>query len=423
MNRLKTSITSLTDFALRRKGASIAPPAPEYGDLAIDLGTATGLVWSNNAFGHITIQDAMSKDSKDITHIRTLVARRRKERQELLTRADRVERARKEKGLAKADVATEPDDREANVEAVGHAAFECWGRDPNLEVVRAVRGGNVGDVQAYRSVMRHLIRTRYPDFRWNFEGASRTPRILIGVPRNATTRHLEFVKGVITTDLKATPYPVWEQVAAAIGIRLPGGKTLPFRESKSVALADGGGGTFDFAVLNNGRVVHQASNAMAGDDLDDAIIAFLMKEKGLDVGYRTAIAIKEAIGSAIAIDGEDQNEEHKVHGASFETEMPATAKVTRAEIRECMMPVLREFAVSFRRYLQSLQLYGEVHADIMENGFYLTGGTSQLKGLAKYLTMETGLKIQSVENPLTSVVDGLVLMLSDDELLKLGLAA
>jgi len=60
----------------------------------------------------------------------------------------------------------------------------------------------------------------------------------------------------------------------------------------------------------------------------------------------------------------------------------------------------------------------ELIADIMETGFYLTGGGSLLKGLDRLLSERTGVPVHTVEDPLTAVTRGAGIIAGNMHLLK-----
>ncbi|MBX4204630.1 MAG: rod shape-determining protein [Candidatus Doudnabacteria bacterium] len=386
------------------------------GIICIDLGTANALVHANGEFGCILVEDLVQKETRSVSHIRTIVARkgRAEEMDDFQRRID------KERG--RADMRTPDEDLDLDIEAVGQDAFEMWGRAPRLIFDRAVKRGNIANIRAYRAVMRYLIAMVHPEFKWCFPESSPKPKIFIGVPDSADKYHLSAVRGVIERNLKADAITVIEQIASVVGAKLKGGGTIPYLQPASVAIADLGGGTLDFAVLNHCQVVDRVSYETAGDEMDLAIIDCLRKGPHfIDIGFRTAIEIKEALGSAIPRE-EDDEKPYEVYGAKFQQEQPGSTTVTPKVIRECLMPVLQVIVNDFRRYLQRLKNHGEVHADIMQNGFYITGGASLLYGFDQYLAREMGLPIKPVENAMTSVIDGLVIMSENHKLLELGLA-
>ncbi len=63
-------------------------------------------------------------------------------------------------------------------------------------------------------------------------------------------------------------------------------------------VVDIGGGTTEVAVISLGGIVTSQSIRIGGDELDEAIVAFVKKEFSLALGERTAEEIKMALGSA-----------------------------------------------------------------------------------------------------------------------------
>ena len=61
-------------------------------------------------------------------------------------------------------------------------------------------------------------------------------------------------------------------------------------------VVDIGGGTTEVAVISLGGIVTSQSIRIGGDELDEAIIAFIKKEYSLALGERTAEEIKIALG-------------------------------------------------------------------------------------------------------------------------------
>ena len=60
----------------------------------------------------------------------------------------------------------------------------------------------------------------------------------------------------------------------------------------------------------------------------------------------------------------------------------------------------------------------EIVNDIAEDGIYITGGSSLLRGLTNLLAKETKMPTVSVEDPLTSVVKGAMRILEEPSLLE-----
>ena len=89
-------------------------------------------------------------------------------------------------------------------------------------------------------------------------------------------------------------------MAAAIG------SGLPVSEPTGNMVVDIGGGTTEVAVISLGGIVTSTSIRIAGDEIDEAIIAYVKKEYSLMLGERTAEEIKIAIGSAFPMPEDDR---------------------------------------------------------------------------------------------------------------------
>jgi len=90
--------------------------------------------------------------------------------------------------------------------------------------------------------------------------------------------------------------------------------------------------------------------------------------------------------------------------------------ITDSDIREALCEPLRQIVQAVRDSLERIP--PELSADIYDRGVVLTGGGALLRNLDKRLREETGLPVLVAENPLTSVVMGAGMMLTDLALLK-----
>jgi rod shape-determining protein MreB len=196
-------------------------------------------------------------------------------------------------------------------------------------------------------------------------------------------------------------------MAAAIG------SGLPVTEPAGNMIIDIGGGTTDIAVISMAGTVYGKSLRVAGDAMDEAIIQYMRKSCNLHVGERTAQAIKYEVGSAAPLDKPlvmEVKGRHAVEG------VPRTVTITDSDIREALAEPLRQIVQAVRDSLERIP--PELSADIYDRGVVLTGGGALLRNLDKRLREETGLPVLVAENPLTSVVMGAGMMLTDLALLK-----
>jgi rod shape-determining protein MreB len=96
--------------------------------------------------------------------------------------------------------------------------------------------------------------------------------------------------------------------------------------------------------------------------------------------------------------------------------VPRTVVVRDGDIRAALAEPLRHIVQAVRESLERIP--PELSADIFDRGVVLTGGGALLRNLDRRLAEETGLPVLVAENPLTSVVMGAGMMLSDMPLLR-----
>jgi rod shape-determining protein MreB len=147
--------------------------------------------------------------------------------------------------------------------------------------------------------------------------------------------------------------------------------------------------------------------------LDEAIIQHARKTHNLLVGERTAEQIKIEIGSAFPLERPMTME---VKGRHLMEGRPVTVTMNDEEIRKALSEPVRAIVQAVHDALERIP--PELSADIFDRGIILTGGGSLLKNMDKRLREETGLPVQLAEDPLSSVVLGAGMMLSDFDLLR-----
>ena len=102
-------------------------------------------------------------------------------------------------------------------------------------------------------------------------------------------------------------------------------------------VVDIGGGRTEAAVISMYGIVGSESVRVAGDRLDDAIMAYIKRRYNLIVGERTAEEVKVSIGAAVPLERELKME---IRGRDQISGLPKTITVTssddHAAIQDCI---------------------------------------------------------------------------------------
>lgn len=179
------------------------------------------------------------------------------------------------------------------VVAVGDKAKQMIGRTPgSITAVRPLKDGVIADFEITSDMLKEFIRMAI-----NKSPFSKA-RVLICIPSGVTEVERRAVHDAARSAGAKYVGLIEEPMAAAIGAG------LPVSEAIGSMVVDIGGGTSEVAVISFGDIVTAQSARVAGDNFDEAIIAYIRKKHNLLIGERTAEDIKIKIGSAYPYDGE-----------------------------------------------------------------------------------------------------------------------
>ena len=277
------------------------------------------------------------------------------------------------------------------IQQVGLAAKQMLGRTPgNITAIRPMKDGVIADFTVTEQMLKHFIRKVNPARLFSFN-----PRIVICVPYGSTQverraiREAAYGAGASKVEL------IEEPMAAAIGA------DLPIEEATGSMVVDIGGGTTDVGVISLGGIVYSNSVRVGGDKFDEAIINYIRRNYGMLIGEVTAEQIKKEIGSAYP---GSEVREMEVKGRNLAEGIPRSFSISSNEILESLADPLNSIVSAVKSALE-LTL-PELGADIAENGMVLTGGGALLHDIDRLLMEETGLSVIIAEDPLTCVARG-----------------
>ena len=213
--------------------------------------------------------------------------------------------------------------RSGSLLAVGTQAKRMLGRTPgHIEAIRPLKDGVIADFDICEKMLRYFIQKVHQRNRWA------KPRMVICIPSGITGVERRAVQEAAEFAGARSPVMVIEEpMAAAIG------SGLPIHEPAGNMIVDIGGGTTEVAVISMGGIVASEASQIAGDEFDEAIIAFMKREYSLALGERTAEDVKHQLASAYPLQDEFYAE---VRGRDLVTGLPRTITVSTQEIREAI---------------------------------------------------------------------------------------
>ncbi len=278
--------------------------------------------------------------------------------------------------------------------AVGKRAMMMHGKThENIKTIRPLRDGVIADFQSAEYMIRELIKMTGPQ-RSLFPPAL---KMVICIPSGITEVEERAVKDSAEQAGAKEVRLIHEPMAAAIGIG------IDVLEPTGNMIIDIGGGTSEIAVIALGGIVNNKSIRIAGDDFNNDIEEYMRKQHNINIGERTAEAIKINVGAAIT-ELENPPPDYPVHGRDMLTGIPKEIYVNYSEIAHCLDKSISKIEAAVLNALEMTP--PELSADIYRTGIYLAGGGSMLRGLDKRLHLKTKLPVHVAEDPLRAVARG-----------------
>jgi rod shape-determining protein MreB len=276
------------------------------------------------------------------------------------------------------------------VAAVGQKAKALVRRQPRMiHVSRPIQGGVIADCEVAGLMLGHFIGKSLMDSRaTNLSLALCVPSDITPLEQKAY-EDAAIRAGARKVTLIETPY------AVALGANF-----IP-KADCACMVVDVGAATTDVAVVNGDGIIHASTRRIGGREMDRAIQRYLQLVRTLEVSEETAEEIKIRLGGVSPLaDGRTL----AVRGRNLKTGLPEEITVGSEEIHPLILPVLRVIKQHVRATLDEIPTGASV--DLLDSGIILSGGLTQLDGLAEALQQELKLQVRVAPDPTLAAVLG-----------------
>jgi rod shape-determining protein MreB len=293
-----------------------------------------------------------------------------------------------------------------HVLAVGAEAKRMVGRTPgNIRAIRPLKGGVIADFEIAQHMIGYMIR-RVHQRRGFF-----APRVIISVPSGSTPVERRAIYEAAEAAGAREVYLIEEPMAAAIGAG------LPVMEPTGSLIVDIGGGTTEVAVISLGGIVSSHSVRVAGDAMDEHIVAYMRRAHNIMIGEATAEKIKIELGAA-ATSSQGEETVTVIRGRDLITGVPREHALGERELAQCLA---EQVGVIVEVVMTALErMPPELAADVVDRGIVLAGGGALLRHLDFVLHEATGLRVTVAEDALTCVARGAGATLENMAMLKVA---
>ena len=282
--------------------------------------------------------------------------------------------------------------------ALGMDARRMLGKTPEgILAFRPLKDGVIADPEATAKMIRAYF--EYTDSISLFA----RPHAIVCIPYGVTEVEKRAVEDATFEAGARSVALIEEPLAAAIGTGLRVGG------ARGSMIVDIGGGTTEVAVISLGGIVASNSLRVAGDELDEAIVTYLRRRRGILIGDTSAELLKKKICSAHPTTDRGELE---VCGRNLHNGLGMMINVQSAEIREAITPNIEQIVLGIKKTLE--QTPPELSSDIYDFGIMLTGGGALVRGIDKLISERTGIKVHIAKKPLFSVCAGILRVIQSE---------
>ena len=287
-------------------------------------------------------------------------------------------------------VAVNRDTRE--IIAQGMEAKRMMGKTPvGISAFRPIKDGVITDAEVTSGMLKNYFK---------HIGALSTfsrPFVIASIPYGVTEVERQALESAVFYAGARKVALIDEPLAAALGTGLKIGGP------RGVMIVDIGGGTTEVAVISMGGIVASRSSRVAGDELDEAIVGYIRRTRGVLIGSSTAEELKIRIGSAHS---DIDRGSLTVSGMCLSPKKGVNIEISAKEVREAMEEPIGAIISTVKQALE--QTPPELSSDLYDFGIVLTGGGALIPGIDRLVHERTGVRVKIAQRPKESVCRGIL---------------
>ena len=273
---------------------------------------------------------------------------------------------------------------------VGKEAQQMLGRTPdNIVAMRPLKDGVINQYEVTFKMLQYFIRR-------SCQNTILAPRLMISIPsKMSEVEQRAILDAAAEAGARKTflmEAPIAAAVGAGLNIDTPVGNMI----------VDIGGGVTEIAVISLGGIVVSKTLKIGGDQFDEAIVQYVRDNYGVLIGERTAETVKIKIGDVYE---HEDAKIVEVKGRDLNLGMPKVINLSSKEMIGATFNPMTALIDGICDVIE--QTPPELVGDILHNGIVLCGGGSQLKGLDKLIERVKGVRTRVAENPASCVAIGM----------------
>ena len=171
----------------------------------------------------------------------------------------------------------------------------------------------------------------------------------------------------------------------------------------------------EMSIITGGRIIISKKIPIGGRQMNESICTEIRKRYNLQLGTRTAKRLKMVMGRL----SDQRKGVRKVVGIDCISGLPREEVISSYVVNDGIMNCVNEIASEMKTFLERIPPQISYH--IAKQGIYITGGSTRLPYLDKYLASYTGFTFNMSDLYEKSAVSGLEKIIKNKELRKWAL--
>lgn len=289
------------------------------------------------------------------------------------------------------------DVRNGNVIAIGNNARDMIGKTPeHITIVKPLENGTISDFDITKILVKYCIEHAIPKFSFI------QPKVIITAPVSVSDIELRAIEDACIYSGAREVYIIESAISSAIG------GNIDLKETNGRMLLNFGAGNVEIAIVNLNGIVISKNLKFGSESLDSDIVNFIDEKYSVKIGENTAKKIKEELSNIGEI---VENNNIEISGRNAVSGMPVSINVFESDVKSAIIDRINLIIDNIRVILEKTP--PELSKDILNNGIFVTGGGSLIKGFDKLISNKLGIKTVMSQRPLEDSVIGAGMVISD----------
>ena len=284
--------------------------------------------------------------------------------------------------------------------AMGNEAYDMFEKSPtDITVTSPMTFGMIANLELQEIVLYSMIRKIDHSLGFGATMYFTVPLDMTAVEKRAYF-HVANGHWLKKNRVFMVEAPIADAIAMGVNLEDPEGNMIVNIGAQST----------EVSIITGGKIIISRKIPLGGRQMNESVCSEIRKRYNLQIGTRTAKRLKMVMGRL----SDPKKEVRKVVGIDCISGLPREEIISSYVVNDGIMNCLNEIAAEMKTFLERIPPQISYH--IAKQGIYITGGSTRLPYIDKYLASYTGFTFNLSDFYETSAVTGLEKIIRNKEL-------